>query len=243
MAPDARTRVAQATYVYGVTRPGAVTVDAAGVADGTVFEIASGDVAAIAGHVPSAHVRAKRRDLLAHSEVLQQVFANDTVVPLRFGTVFADDAAVVDELLAPRHDALERLLKGLDGYAELSLRAYYDEEAVLREIVRDDKRVARLKAQGANVELGAAVAAALEAKRTAEADAFLRTLAPLARDSRRAELHSEYELFRASFLVDRRSLDDFDAAVDSLARSRAGVVVCKYVGPLPPHSFVDLEGV
>jgi hypothetical protein len=241
-AREADARTAQATYVYGVTRRGAVAVDTAGVAGGRVFELAHRDLAAVVGHVPSAHVQAKRRDLLAHAEVLQQVFSGETVLPLRFGTVLAADEAVVDEFLKPRHDSLVRLLGRLDGLVELTLRAQYDEQAVLREIVSENARVARLKERGTDVELGAAVAAALEAKRASEADGFLRALAPLARDTSRGELHSEYELLRAAFLVERSQLPAFDAAVDALARSRAGVVVCKYVGPLPPHSFADLEG-
>jgi gas vesicle protein GvpL/GvpF len=241
-ATTPHSRASEATYVYGVTRPGFPSVVADGVAGGSVVEIAHRGLAAVAGRVPQGHVRARRRDLLAHTEVLQQVFARNTVVPLRFGTVLADDESVVDEFLAPRYETLTRLLDRLDGLAELSVRAYYDEDAVLREIVRDDTRVARLKARGAGVDLGAAVAASLNAKRAEEAERFVRALAPHARDVVREEIRSEYELLRASFLVEQRCIGEFDSAVDELARSRRGVVTFKYVGPLPPHSFADLEG-
>ena len=44
--------------------------------------------------------------LRLHWRVLEEAAAPTTVLPVRFGTVMADDAAVVDDLLAPRHDEL-----------------------------------------------------------------------------------------------------------------------------------------
>jgi hypothetical protein len=52
----------------------------------------------------------------------------------------------------------------------------------------------------------------------------------------------EHQVLRASFLVDRGRLDDFDAAMNELERSEDGRMRFRYVGPLPPHSFVSLEG-
>src|SRR3954465_3630302 len=153
-----------ASYVYGVARSDVAPSVGAGVAGGDVRLVRHRGIAALVSDVPSAGGRARARDLLAHSDVLQSAFAAGTVLPLRFGTVFADDDAVANELLGDRHDALERLLDELDGTAELSVRASYVEEAVLAEIVREDARVARLRAASRNVELGEAVAAALPAK-------------------------------------------------------------------------------
>jgi hypothetical protein len=41
--------------------------------------------------------------------------------------------------------------------------------------------------------------------------------------------------------VERKRLTAFDAAMDDLASGQAGRIDFKYVGPLPPHSFVSLE--
>jgi hypothetical protein len=186
-------------------------------------------------------MRAKRRDILAHQDVLQRAFGKGTVIPFRFGTVFSDEDSVISELLEPRHDDLARLLDRLDGLVELSVRAYYVEEAVLREILRDNPNVARLTGRAADVALGEAVADALAAKRAAEAKAIERALLPLAEDSLIEPPRTEYELFRGAFLVRRSEIDAFDAEMNALAGERDGVVVFKYVGPLPPHSFVDSE--
>lgn len=237
---DMRAATATATYVYGVMRD-ARRIRRAGIAEAEVRTVAHGELVALVSMVESDHLRAKRRDLVAHQEVLQEAFGNGPVLPVRFGTVFADDEAVVSELLAPKHDALSSLLDRLADAVEVTVRAHYVEDALLREIVAEDDRVARLKGtRGAEVALGEAVAKALSRKRAAEAGTIERLLVRHARDAVIEQPRTELELFRGSFLVDRNTLEAMDDAMDELAREREGVVVFKYVGPLPPHSFVDM---
>jgi hypothetical protein len=227
-----------AAYVYGVARSDITPSLGAGVAGAEVRLVRHRGLAALVSDVPSAGVRARRRDLLAHSDVLQAAFAAGTVLPLRF----EDEAAVADELLGGRHDALTSLLDELEDTSELTVRASYVEEAVLAEIVNEDARVARLRAQSRDVQLGEAVAAALAAKRARDASAIVATLESLARDLVVEEQREPYEVVRASFLVDRREVSAFDRAIEVLARERAGVIAVRCVGPLPPHSFVRLGG-
>jgi hypothetical protein len=236
-------------YVYGVMRAASARPQSAGVSDAAVTPIGHRGLAALASRVTAQHLRAKRRDLLRHSDVLQSAFADDTVVPLRFGTVFADDTDVVDGFLEPRYEELDELLHRFDGLAELSVRAFYKEDAVLAKIVRDDPRVARLRQASAKrnstnaaVALGEAVAAALRAQRAVDADELVGRLRALARDLSVEELQAEYEVLRAAFLVERTDIEAFDAALADFARAREGYMLFKYVGPLPPHSFVALEG-
>ena len=236
--PNAVTSTAM--YVYGVTDRGR-TLRGSGVVDAPVDTVEHGSLAAIVSPVPSLHLRAKRRDIRAHQDVLQRAFTKGAVIPFRFGTVFAGEDAVVSELLEPRHDDLARLLERLDGLVELSVRAYYVEDAVLREIIQADQRVARLRGQGNDVALGEAVANALAARRAGEAATIERTLRPLADDAVIEAPRTEYELFRGAFLVPRADVDTFDAEMNVLAGERDGTVVFKYVGPLPPHSFVGAE--
>jgi hypothetical protein len=230
-----------ATYVYGVARD-APRFARAGVGGAAVDAIRHNGLAAIVSTLPSPDLRAKRRDILAHQEVLQEAFDHGVVLPLRFGTVFAGEDDVVAELLEPRHAHLVHMLDRFEDVVELSVRAYYVEDAVLREIVRDDPRVARLRGRATDVALGEAVAAALNAKRAAETAAIERRLASLAEETVLEPPRTEYELFRGAFLVRRKRVDRFDTAMNELARERDGCVVFKYVGPLPPHSFVDPQG-
>src|SRR5436309_2832016 len=131
----ARSPTGGSMYVYGVARAG-IVAGGAGVLGGAVTTIESGEVSAIVSDVDHENVRAKRRDLLLHAEVLQRAFAAGPVLPFRFGTVFPSARALADELLSPRQTELLELLGRFDGNGELRVRAaYHDQEAVFAEMV------------------------------------------------------------------------------------------------------------
>jgi Gas vesicle synthesis protein GvpL/GvpF len=237
------------TYVYGVTwAETAKKRRGAGVGGADLDVVVHRDLAAVVSDVPPGPVRAKRRDLMRHMDVLQHVFDDGAVLPLQFGSVFPARDAVADGLLAERRDELVRLLKQFDGLAELRLRATYREDAILAEIVEHDRNVARLReltrqsgaADPRRLQLGEAVAHALAARRDHDAHAFTKGLQPIARDIVVEEPRTEYEVLRASFLVDRRKISTFDARLDELAGPERERMRFTYTGPLPPHSFVGL---
>src|SRR5215212_3535511 len=106
---------ATALYCYGITA--AKTAEpqpGAGLGGAAVEPVRFGDLAALASRVPTGTVRARRRDLL----------------PLRFGIVFDDQRALVDEFLAARQDELLALLRELEGKVELRVTAHYREDAL-----------------------------------------------------------------------------------------------------------------
>ena len=112
-----------ALYVYGVTWSGRGRLRRDGVHDAAVKAVDHGELAAIVSDVGGGPLRAKRRDLLRHSDVLQDAFAHAPVLPFRFGTVLESEDAVVDDLLAARYEELVALLQRFDGLSELRLRA------------------------------------------------------------------------------------------------------------------------
>jgi len=93
------------------------------------------------------------------------------------------------------------------------------------------------------LQLGEAVAAALDAKRSADAGRIIETLTPLAREIVIDERRTELEVLRAAFLVERKRLTRFDSAVAASAQAQASTTNVKYTGPLAPHHFVQLENV
>ena len=227
------------TYVYGVGRATVAAPSGRGLADAPLDVVRHGELAAIVSAIPSAKVRARRQDLMRHTDVLQAAFDRDTVVPMRFGTVFPSGEELVAELLEPRHDDLVALLRRFGGLAELTVRAFFLEEPVLAEIVREDRQVARLRGGGDRLRLGEAVANALASKREREADSIVSRLLRHAHDVVVEERQAELEVLRAAFLVRRNAIGKFDATMNEIARERDGVVRFKYTGPLPPHHFVS----
>jgi hypothetical protein len=247
--PGADELPATALYCYGVTAATAAKAQpGAGLGGETVEAVRCGDLGALVS-VPPGTVRARRRDLMTHFDVLRKAFEHGTVLPFRFGIVFDDERGLVEQFLRPRRDELAGMLRELEGQVELRVTAHYHEDALLAEAVRENPRIAQLReatrggAAGhpAMLELGELVSAEVQARTARDTRALLERLKPL---SRRYELDEEpiaYQLLRASFLVERGRIKVFDKVLEDFASANAGRADVKLVGPLPPHSFVELS--
>jgi gas vesicle protein GvpL/GvpF len=171
-------------------------------------------------------------------------------LPMRFGLVMPDGEAVRSDLLDAHYEDLARQLSEFENRVELKLRAMYDEETLLREVVFEDREIAGLRSSlrdapedatyYARIRLGELIAKAIERKREVDAGRILEPLAPLALAVDVAEASHERIAVSASFLVKQESVERFDAAVDRLGQEQAGRMRLRYTGPLPPHSFVRL---
>ena len=137
---------ATALYLYGVTWAEAARPQPrAGVHRESVDSVTYRELAGLTSSVESTKLPAKRRDLLRHAEVLGTALEHGTVLPLRFGVVFENATALVEDLLLPRYAELVQLLGRFEGRVELSVKAFFREEAILAEIIQANPRIARLR--------------------------------------------------------------------------------------------------
>jgi hypothetical protein len=240
----------QLTYVYGVRKPTSATISSTGIGGAKLRQIESDGVAVLVSDLPSPNVQFGREELTAHARVLEQALEQGTVLPMRFGVVLDSPEDVQARVLDAYRDELHRQLEQFEGKVELRLRAIYDEQQVMREIVTEDQEIARLRelvrrepeeaTYFERIRLGELVAAAIERKREQDSDQVLRTLEPRAHAVVLGATTHERMVFSASFLVDRDQLAEFDKAVDEVGRQQADRMRLKYTGPLPPHSFAEL---
>jgi hypothetical protein len=240
-----------AKYVYGVVRSaGASAPKGAGIDERPIDVVAHDEVAALTSDVPVDFVEAGRDQLLAHSRVLEEAMQGSVVLPMRFGVVLPDEETIHERLLGPFAERLETQLQEMDGKVEVTIKGIHDEGAVLREVVAENREIAKLRSeiQGKpeaatyyeRIRLGELVAAALDDKRAAMAPQIIDRLVPFAVDVKVGGPVHERMVVNASFLVERARLGEFDRTVDQIGAELAGRVQLKYTGPLPPHSFVEL---
>src|SRR5687767_7255025 len=117
-AGDATAASSTALYCYGVTWSASEQPDrAVGIGGESVGRVSHREIAALTTPVEGTKVRARRRDLLSHSDVLSMALEQGTVLPLRFGVVFQSEAELVESFLRPRHDELTALLRTFEGRA------------------------------------------------------------------------------------------------------------------------------
>jgi Gas vesicle synthesis protein GvpL/GvpF len=239
-----------AKYIYGVVSSQAPPPSAAGIDGASVGLIAAGEIAALASDIDPDALQMGREAMSAHARVLEDAVATGTVLPMRFGVVLADEAAVRRELLDGHGHELQTQLQALSGKVELRLRATYEEDRLMREAVAQNPEILHLRdslhgqpedaTYYARIQLGELVAAAVQRTREADADRIIGDLRPLAVAVEAGEPGHERVALNASFLVERERIAEFDTRVDEIGRAQAGRLRFKYTGPLPPHSFVEL---
>jgi hypothetical protein len=245
------TEAQRAVYVYGIVAASDRTeIESQGVGreGAPVRRVVHEGIAALVTDVPRAALAAAR-DLRAHWSVLEEAAARTTVLPVRFGTVVENDAAVVEEFLAPKVDRLAALLAELEGKVQLSVKGFYDEERLLTEVVRESPAVARMRERVQRlpeaatyydrIRLGELVAAEVDRRRARDSELVLGRLEPLAVAARVEPPNTKDSAVNAAFLVERDRVDEFSGAVQELVADLGDRMRIRYVGPLPPYSFAD----
>lgn len=246
-----------ALYAYAVMRAADLAAgapDVTGLTDGALRAVSVEDVAVLVGPAPDGEIRRTRRFLLAHARALEAAMARGPLLPMRFGVVAADDAAV-SAPVSRRLPELRALLARHDGRAEYGARVSFPRDAALAALGRAEPgfaaRNARLAQMGgtdahmARVDLGRAVAEALDRRRKTAERALMATLKPLAEDFVIRTPEDDVEALRAEFLLPIAQEAAFAAALAAaaLACGFAGdaTPTVKLVGPAPAYNFVSLS--
>ncbi|MDO0910384.1 GvpL/GvpF family gas vesicle protein [Streptomyces sp. DT2A-34] len=236
------------TYVYGITARSHPDLpkDLGGVGDPPrpVRVLKEGALAALVSDAPE-ELRPKRKELLAHSNVLAEAGAAGCVLPMRFGSVAPDDHTVTG-VLAEREEHYKERLRALDGKVEYNVKATHAEEAVLHRVLAENPEIramtqANRQSGGGTYEerlrLGEMVAAAVKAQEAEDATDVQHTLQPVA-DAVSVGPESTGWLANVSFLVARDSAETFMTAVEQLRKGHPHLDL-RVNGPLPPYSFVE----
>jgi hypothetical protein len=234
-------------YVYAIIRAGArLPGDATGVGSpaAQLRAIRQGRIAAVVSDAPPK-LRARRRDLLAHQDLLLRLSEQGSVLPMRFGMVASDEEAVRAQLKVREAEhvaALEHLSDGV----EVNVKALPAQDA-LASLVAQDKNVRRLRDEvrrrpgyEATLRLGEAVSAALESRAAEAGRRVLRELTPRARAVASGP-EVQGCVLNASFLVNRGDSDAFRTAAERFGRANRDRVELRLTGPLPCYSFVSAE--
>lgn len=231
-------------YVFGVVAADCRLRAPLDVRLATGLRLVEGDgVAALVGSPPTDRELGDASDLLDHDRVLADLAVNGVaVVPLRFGTIVTDDDAVRDELLGSRRDELQRLLDVVRGRVQFTVTATYETDVVLRDVVRGNRDVQRLRRaadQGmqSRLALGERVVDLLFERRSGDAAAFAAELGPYV-DRRDHPSADPVEILRTSVLVAIDDCGEFEEHLEEAARIRSRWARVRLVGPSPVYDFV-----
>ena len=244
---------ADGRYLYAIiagSEPRQFNTRGIGERGDAVYTINYRRLAAAVSDSPIVEYESSRRNMMAHTVVLEEVMTDFDLLPVRFGTVATDAAAIESRLLVRRYDEFTGLLEQMRGRIELGLKAFWREGAAFEEVVRENEKVRRLRAllHGRSLEetyyeriqLGEEVEKAMNRIRARDEDVILSRLKPFAHKTRSNKVVSDRMVLNAAFLVDRESGPALDQAVKELDEEFSDRLMFKYVGPVPPYNFVNI---
>jgi len=256
-------------YLYGfMDRPNGETISQ-WISQG-LFVIPYTDVAALVRYVPEEEfgeavlnermkdVKWLENQLWAHEKILEQVMKEQTIIPLKWGTIFRSQQAV-QRILEDQHSVIRELLEKLRGRQEWTVRVYLQRER-LNEIAKaQDPQIQRLATQVSKLSEGTAYLMSERIKlltkeagqRMLEAvlQEFLNQLTKNVEDSAVSDPvggtsnpDGQELVFQRVFLVAGEKLQGFSDAISEAAKKwRQQGFEIHQVGPFPPYYFSHLE--
>ena len=181
-----------------------------------LIAVRSGGLSALCAAAEETMVTADA--LWRREAVLEALMEDRDLLPVRFGSLVADEEAAA-RALADRRGELEAGLERVRGAVELSLRVHAPEPA------------------DAPPPEAASGRAYMRAK-AARTQAAARLHEPLTALARASVVRPAPELLRAAYLVERGAVGPFVARVDELQREHPSLsLLC--TGPWPPYSFAE----
>jgi hypothetical protein len=208
------------------------------------------DLAAVVSDSPVIEYESSRRNMMAHTLVLEEVMQDFTILPVRFGTVAPSPEAIQEKVLKRRYGELNGLLNEMEGRVELGLKAFWYEEIIFREIVEENPALRRLRdglmgrpaeeTYYERIRLGEMIENAMWKKRDEDAEKILVPLRPLVYKTQANKVIMDRMVLNAAFLVDEARQAEFDETVERLDKEMEERLIFKYVGPVPPYNFVNI---
>lgn len=237
-------------YLYGAVLPDTgAPGPPAGLGRDGVRLVGLGEVAVLTSEVGDAEILGRPAELRAHAAVLDGVAADHPVLPMRFGTVVLDEAALERAFPAERRAAMVDDLRRLEGLDQLTVQARYVQDAVLTELVTEDTKVARLREalrhlpphalRDARIRLGELVVRGFARKRAHDTDVVLDELMPFAVEVHEHETGQVDDVLELAVLVRRAERSRFEDVLEGLAERAYGRMTFRLVGPQAPYDFVE----
>ena len=218
--------------------------------EGEVKTVGYDDIHAVVSLVPLMKYETSRENMMAHELVIERVMRDYAVLPLRFATVMNDESDV-RELLKGKYERFVEELERVKNKVELGVKAIAKKDVVFEEILLENNDIRTLKEKIQNlpdektyfdrIAIGQMVENALKEEKKKYRKIILETLEPVALEMKENKSFGDRMIVNASFFVDKERESQFDDCVNELGEQYGDKIIFKYVGGVPPYSFVNLS--
>ena len=215
-----------------------------------VYTISEGTLAAVVSDTTNAKVRPERRNLGAHQQVLKALMAFGTPLPMAFG-IIADNPAAIRSILHRNRVSFTEQLKRVSGKVEMGLRVRWDVPNIFEYFVNTtpELREARDRLLGSNrapsqedkIEIGRMFDRCLSETREDHTDRVRSALQPVCAALVSNKCRNEFEVMNLACLVKTSEMEAFETRVFEAAKRFDNSYAFDYNGPWAPHNFISLD--
>jgi hypothetical protein len=242
----------QGEYIYGIVEePQHRKFNFPGVGSADVYTINYEQIAAVVSDTEFTEIDPTQKNVQAHTIAQEVLLKEYNLLPMGFGMI-ATDEGEVRRLLEDNYDGLLGELNRLAGKIEVELKVFWEQQAVINELQGQNAELSRLKTKintaSSPVEVqnllsaaGKLVESIVRDWKTRYVELVYDILQKLSFEAKVNNPVGIKNLLNASFLIDKSRDSEFKEQVYKLDTKFQGKMNFKYVGPLPPYSFVNLK--
>ncbi|MEK7211988.1 MAG: GvpL/GvpF family gas vesicle protein [Patescibacteria group bacterium] len=213
------------------------------------------DIAAVVSHTPIINFdRLDKTELTKyvaiHQQVIEEVRKEYDAVPLTFG-IIAPSSDEVSRILAKAYLQFKMALREVSGKAEFVVQARWDPKRVLEELANADPEIQKLKQEVSSkggilgiplkLKLGKLVHQKIEARKQEYIKEIHTALNAISGDTTLNKLIDAEMIANFSLLIEKNRETELDERMQELGKTYEGKLRFKYIGPMPPYSFININ--
>lgn len=208
-----------------------------------IYTLSYDGMSAVVSRSPKMRYQALRENLMPHELVVEEAMQEFTTLPVRFCTVAKSEEEVIEKGLKRFAVTLKDLIEKMRGKVELGLRAMWTDMGPIFAEIAETPEIKRLKSfpQPNLIEIGRRVEEILKIKKEKAVEDLLGQFKKLAVDYKLNSTYGDCWLCNAAFLVEKAKEKDFDGIVNKIHEQHKERINLKYVGPLAPYNFANVE--
>ena len=208
-----------------------------------VYTISYDGMSAVVSQSPKMRYQALRENLMPHELVVEEAMQAFTALPVRFCTVAKTEEEVVEKGLKRFVVTLKDMIEKMKDKIELGLRVMWtDMGPIFAEIAETPEIKSLKRAPKPNLMvIGRRVEELLKIKKAKAVEDLLGKFNKLAVDCKLNSTYGDPWLMNAAFLVEKEKEKDFDELVNKIHEQSKDRINVKYVGPLAPYNFANVE--
>jgi hypothetical protein len=220
-----------------------------GINGAAVYTVRQGPVMAVVSDIAEKRLRPERKNLAAHNTVVKLLMTQATVLPVAFGTIAANEKALL-KILKENQATFSGQLAVVRGKVELGLKVMFDVPNIFAYLVSCHPELAELRdgllgrqhgpTQNDKIEMGRLFDRLLQQDREAHVDSVIEVLGPLCADIKQNPAHDERVVMNLACLVERAAQKEFEDGIFEAAKLFDNNFSFDFNGPWAPHNFVNL---